>query len=609
GNAWPGQGGRCGQQVGGGLSPVAGDCYDGNMKLSRVGAVSLGLIVGSTLAGGFVGGRVLAGGGRLSEQLRLYTAMMSAVERDYVDEVPSDRLVSSSIRELLRTLDPHSNFFEQKDFQTMQERQKGQYYGLGITVQSVDGNITVVAPFEGTPAFRLGIRAGDIISKIEDEDARGMSIDDAVKRLRGPKGTPVRIMIVRQGYEEPLAFTVIRDAIPLHSVPYSFMAAPKVGYIRLTDFNETTACRPGEGPDCERELEQALRDLKRQGASAYVLDIRDNPGGLLDQAFAVSNLFLKKGQLVVFTRGRTRRDESNYITEEESPWSNVPLVVLTSRHSASASEIVAGALQDHDRALIVGETTFGKGLVQTIMPLRNVRGYALALTTARYYTPSGRSIQRDYTRTALEEYYSPRDRKACDVGSSDPKLTDAGRKVFGGDGITPDYCVEPPTPSKFVSYLIGRQAFTGFARGYDSADGQSRSSIAGTGARSPAASAKVKLLSRDFKVDDAMLSDFAAYLVARKLRHTDADLQQNRQEIVRLVDEEILRQVWGEAEARRKSMAWDPQVTKALELVPRAELLLRDPKSFVAQRERDRARDGRLADAAGPAPAQPPEHR
>jgi carboxyl-terminal processing protease len=577
------------------------------MRLSRVGAVSLGLVIGSTFAGGVLGGRVLAGGGRLNEQLRLYTSMMSAIERDYVDEVPSDRLVSSSIRELLRTLDPHSNFFEQKDYQTMQERQKGQYYGLGITVQAVDGNITVVAPFEGTPAFRLGIRAGDIISKIEDEDARGMSIDDAVKRLRGPKGTPVRITIVRQGYEEPLAFTVIRDAIPLHSVPYSFMAAPKVGYIRLTDFNETTACRPGEGPDCERELEQALRDLKRQGAGAYILDIRDNPGGLLDQAFAVSNLFLKKGQLVVFTRGRTRRDESNYITEEESPWSSVPLVVLTSRHSASASEIVAGALQDHDRALIVGETTFGKGLVQTIMPLRNVRGYALALTTARYYTPSGRSIQRDYSRTALEEYYSPRDRKACDVGSSDPKLTDAGRKVFGGDGITPDYCVEPETPNKFVSYLIARQAFTGFARGYDAADGQNRASIAGTGSRSPAASAKVKLLARDFKVDEAMLSDFAAYLVTRKLRHTDAELRENRQDVVRLIDEEILRQVWGEAEARRQSMAWDPQVKKALELVPRAELLLHDPKSFVAQRERDRARDGRLADAAAsvPAPAEP----
>jgi carboxyl-terminal processing protease len=416
------------------------------MKLSRLGAISVGLLVGSTLAGGLVGSKVVAGGDKLSDQLRLYTAMLDTIERDYVEEVPSDRLVSGSIREMLRTLDPHSNFFEQKDYQTMQERQKGQYYGLGITVQSIDGNITVVSPFEGTPAFRLGIRAGDVISRIEGEDARGMSIDDAVKRLRGPKGTPVHITVVRQGYTEPLEFTVIRDAIALHSVPYDFMASPTVGYIRLTDFNETTACAPGQ-EGCERELEKALRELGHSGARAFILDIRDNPGGLLDQAFAVSNLFLKKGQLVVFTRGRTRRDESNYITEEESPWSQVPLVVLTSRHSASASEIVAGALQDHDRALIVGETTFGKGLVQTIMPLRNVRGYALALTTARYYTPSGRSIQRDYASTALEEYYAPRDRKACDEGSGEAKLTDAGRKVYGGDGITPDYCVEPETPS------------------------------------------------------------------------------------------------------------------------------------------------------------------
>ena len=563
------------------------------MKLSRVGAVSLGLLVGSTLAGGALGGRALAGGGRLSDQMRLYTAMMAAVEQQYVDEVPSDRLVSSSIRELLRTLDPHSNFFEQKDYQTMQERQKGQYYGLGITVQSVDGNITVVAPFEGTPAHRFGIRAGDVISRIEGEDARGMSIDDAVKRLRGPKGTPVKITIVRQGYEEPLEFTVIRDAIPLHSVPYYFMADKKVGYVRLTDFNETTACRPGEGDGCERELEHAVRELKREGATAFILDIRDNPGGLLDQAFAVSNLFLKKGQLVVFTRGRTRRDESNYITEEESPWSQVPLVVLTSRHSASASEIVAGALQDHDRALIVGETTFGKGLVQTIMPLRNVRGYALALTTARYYTPSGRSIQRDYAKTALEEYYSPRDRKACEVGNSDPKLTDAGRKVYGGDGITPDYCVEPETPNKFVSYLIARQAFTGFARGFETAEAQGQAEIAGTGSRSRT-EGKVTVIGKDFRVDDKVLKEFGAYLDTHKLRHTEEDLQQNRDEITRLLEEEVVRQVFGEGEARRRSLAWDPQVRKALELVPRADLLLRSPGSYVAERERER----RLADTS-----------
>jgi carboxyl-terminal processing protease len=564
------------------------------MKLTRLGAVSLGLVFGSTLAGGLLGGRALAGGGRLSEQLRLYTAMMAAVEREYVEEVPSDRLVSSSIREMLRTLDPHSNFFEQRDYQTMQERQKGQYYGLGITVQSIDGNITVVSPFEGTPAFRLGIRAGDVISRIEDEDARGMGIDDAVKRLRGPKGTPVRVTIVRQGYDQPLEFTVIRDAIPLHAVPYAFMVAPKVGFIRLQDFNEVTACRPGDGEGCERELERALADLKRQGATAFILDIRDNPGGLLDQAFAVSNLFLKKGQLVVFTRGRSRRDESNYITEEESAWSSVPLVVLTSRHSASASEIVAGALQDHDRALIVGETTFGKGLVQTIMPLRNVRGYALALTTARYYTPSGRSIQRDYSGSPLEEYYAPRDRKACDQGRSEMKLTDSGRRVFGGDGITPDYCVEPEAPSKFVSRLVARQALTSFARGFEAASGQESGSIAGTGSRTAPAPARVKKITPAFRVDDAVLVDFRAHLDERKIRYSEAELAEHRDELARRIEEEVVLQVFGEGEARRRTAAWDPQVRKALELIPRAEQLLRDPRAYVAERERER----RLADAA-----------
>jgi carboxyl-terminal processing protease len=569
----------------------------GMTKITRLGALSLGVLAASTLLGGFFGARALAGGSKLSDHLRLYTAMVGAVEEDYVDEVKSDRLVASSIREMLRTLDPHSNFFEAKEYTNLQERQKGSYYGLGITVQSVDGNITVVAPFEGTPAHRLGIRAGDIISRIEGQDARGLSIDDAVKRLRGPKGTPVKITILRQGYDTPLEFTVIRDSIPLHSVPYYFMANKSVGYLRLTDFNETTACRPGEGDGCERELEHAIRALQKMGATSILLDIRDNPGGLLDQAFAVSNMFLKKGQLVVFTRGRSKRDESNYITEVESPFSSLPLVVLTSRHSASASEIVAGALQDHDRALIVGETTFGKGLVQTIMPLRNVRGYALALTTARYYTPSGRSIQRDYASTALEEYYAPRDRKACDEGVGEAKLTDAGRRVFGGDGITPDYCVEPETPGKFVSHLIGRQAFVNFARGFEAAEGVGSAQIAGTGSRSDTSSSKLKPVTRDFKVDDKVMAEFRAFLVGQKLKFTDDDLTQNRDALSRQIQEEVLRQVFGEGEARRRSLAWDPQVKKALDLIPRSELLLRDPQRYVADRETER----RLAGVAAPA--------
>jgi carboxyl-terminal processing protease len=556
------------------------------MKLSRLGAFSIAVLGISTLAGGFFGNRVLAGGNKLSDHLRLYTAILSAVEENYAEPVKSDKLVASSIREMLRTLDPHSNFLETKEYSTLQERQKGSYYGLGITVQSIDGNITVVSPFEGTPAHRLGIRAGDVISKIENEDARGMAIDDAVKRLRGPKGTPVHITIVRQGYDTPLEFTVLRDEIPLHSVPYFFMASKKTGYIRLTDFNETTACRPGDPADCEKELEKALRALTQQGATSMILDIRDNPGGLLDQAFAVSNLFLKKGQMVVFTRGRTKRDETSYVTEEESRFASLPLIVLTSKHSASASEIVAGAIQDHDRGLIVGETTFGKGLVQTIMPLRNVRGYALALTTARYYTPSGRSIQRDYGSTAFEDYVAPKDRKTCDEArSGEAKLTDAGRKVFGGDGITPDFCVEQETPNKFVAYLISKAAFGGFARSFSAAETTgSAADIAGAGKRSEVSAAKLRIVARDFQVDDRTLAEFKSYLDTRKLRYTPEDLAANREAIAHQITEQVLLQVFGEGETRRRSMAWDPQVKKALELVPKSDLLLKDPQRFIAER-------------------------
>ena len=264
---------------------------------------------------------------------------------------------------------------ERRDYVNLQERQKGSYHGLGISVQTIDGDLTVVSPFEGTPAYRLGIRAGDIISKIEGEETRGMALDGAVKRLRGSKGSAVTISITRAGYDQPLDFTIVRDEIRLRSVPYSFNLEDGVGYIRLADFTETTAS----------ELEEALTTLKEQNARGLVLDLRDNPGGLLDQAVSVSNKFLDKGSLIVYTRGRTPGSDQEYIANRPSTHDTLPLVVLVSRGSASASEIVAGAIQDHDRGLIVGENTFGKGLVQSIY--RISEGNGLALTTAKYYTP------------------------------------------------------------------------------------------------------------------------------------------------------------------------------------------------------------------------------
>ena len=500
-------------------------------RLSRVGLISVGLVGVSSLVGGLVGSSVVAGSSQVGDRLRSYAQLMQTIQDEYVEETKSERLIASSIGGMLHTLDPHSDFLEPREHSQLQERQRGSYYGLGISVQAIEGNITVISPFEGSPAHRLGIRAGDIISRIDDGDARGMSIDEAVRRLKGPKGTSVKVTITRRGYDAPLEFTVIRDEIPLHAVPYSFMVTPRTGYVRLVDFNE---------PD--------------------------------------NNEFL-----VVNPRGRTARDESNYITEGDSLCADLPLILLTSAHSASASEIVAGAIQDHDRGLIVGERTFGKGLVQTILPLHSLRGYALQLTTARYYTPSGRSIQRDYGSTALEDYYSASSRVGCAAPTGEPKLTAAGRKVYGGGGIAPDYCVEPETPSKFVAYLDNRRAFFDFSMLYEAEDKITSGQVGTAGVRSQQNSARVRPIRPDFDVDDRVWQEFRDFLKRAELRFTEEDLTRERGALrVRILDE-ILRQVFGEAQARRRAVEWDPQVKKALEVLPQATLLLRSPERYVAE--------------------------
>lgn len=549
----------------------------------RATLASLGLIAVSAAGGLIFGNNAQAAVDPDDAHMKRYAEILAAIEGNYAEEIDVAKPVASSIREMLRTLDPHSNFFEVKEYAQMQEKQKGSYFGLGITIVSIEGRVTVVSPFEGSPAYRLGIRAGDIIVGIESEDARGMDIDAVVKRLRGPKGSSVSIKLERAGYAQPLEFTVVRDEIPLHSVPYSFMVTKDTGYIRLVDFNETTACRAGEPAPCERELEKALRTLKEKGATSYVLDIRDNPGGLLDMAFSVSNLFLKKGQMVVYTKGRYKRDESSFITESDSPWADVPLVVMTSQHSASASEIVAGAIQDHDRGLIVGERTFGKGLVQSVWPLRSVRGYALSLTTARYYTPSGRSIQREYGgNTALEDYQAPKERSGCEVEGVDPRLTDAGRRVYGGDGIAPDICSEPAKTGKVVAGLQSKQAFVNFARHFESAEVAAETAVVGAGSRAHVGNDKVRLIRQDFQVTAAVVSDFVEFLKAEKIEFDQKEFDANRGEIEAEILEETLRQVFGEGAARLRLFSLDPQLKKAIENIPNARVLLKDPQRYIS---------------------------
>src|SRR6267378_3126734 len=370
-------------------------------------------IAAATLFGGFYGNRLFGSPVQNDVQKRLkeYTDLLGAVTTWSAEDIGSDKFVYSSIDGMLRTLDPHTSFLEPKEYSDMQDRQKGTFYGLGILVTKRNDQVTVITPLEGTPAARLGIRAGDVISEVEGVSTDDLPLDDVVKRLKGPKGTTVHIKIVRVGMKEPIPLSIVRAAIPTNSISNVLMLKPGIGYIRIKDFTATTV----------RELDDAIERLRGEGMQKLVLDLRGNPGGLLDAAVGVADHFLDKGQMIVYTKGRTPDSEQSYLAPGKHQKLDMPMVVVVNRGSASASEIVAGALQDHDRAIIVGETSWGKGLVQSVYTLQY--GAGLALTTSKYYTPSGRNIQRDYS--SFYDYY------VADEGDQSGR---PGRRGPGGPG-------------------------------------------------------------------------------------------------------------------------------------------------------------------------------
>src|SRR6187455_1351749 len=425
---------------------------------SRSTAAAVVAIVVSALIGGVYGKSALATADTVPNHYKTFTAALTAIQTQYAEPVESDRMVYGAINGMLQTLDPHSSFMDPRTYAQMRERQEGRYYGLGITIAVVDGEIAVVSLFEGSPAYQKGLRRGDIIAKIENEETKGWTSDDAVRKLRGPKGTPVRISLKRSGFDQLIDLAVIRDEIHIPTVPASFMLDAQTGYVRLSEFGENT----------DQELGQALRALQRQGMKRLVLDLRNNPGGALDQAIKVANRFLPRGAMVVYTRGRVPNSDQDYRATESSDYLNVPMVTLTNRSSASASEIVSGALQDHDRSLIVGETTFGKALVQSVY--RVSEGAGVAVTTAHYYTPSGRLIQRPWD-DSFDEYltYTLREQDPNKAhNATDLKYTDAGRKVYSGGGIEPDRRFDGPiegfNPSTFARTLNNRQLFDTYAQ-------------------------------------------------------------------------------------------------------------------------------------------------
>jgi carboxyl-terminal processing protease len=332
-----------------------------------------------------------SGDGDIRDSLRSFTQVYEVVQQNYAEPVSPDKAIyNGAIPGMLRVLDPHSNFFDPKAYAALREEQRGKYYGVGMQVGPRNNKVIVIAPFTGAPAYRAGIRPGDIIIAVDGKPTDNMTTSDVAELLKGPKGTAVKITMLREGSDKPLDFTVVRDEIPRYSVDVHFVIRPGIGYIHVSGFQETT----------EKEVRDALDELG--DIHGLILDLRQNPGGLLSEGVGVADQFLKKGQVIVSHHGRASA-EKVYKAAHGNGGKDYPLVVLVNRGTASAAEIVAGAIQDHDRGLIAGETTFGKGLVQTVYPLSENTG--LALTTAKYYTPSGRLIQRDYSSISLYDYY------------------------------------------------------------------------------------------------------------------------------------------------------------------------------------------------------------
>jgi carboxyl-terminal processing protease len=380
--------------------------------------------------------------------------VLSEVNRKYVEDVNPTELTDAALNGIRNILDPHTTVFSPKDYESLKVSMEGKFGGVGITISLRDNILTVISPLSGTPAFRLGIRAGDRIRKIDGKDTKGLSLDEAVNKLRGKIGTDVTVSIEREGVPDLMDFTITRAEIIVHAVPYYGMVTKDIGYIKLATFSDKTTS----------DVENALKSLQKQGMKKIILDMRYNPGGLLNQAIEISELFLKQGNLIVSTRGRTQKTESharkNGIVKPE-----VPMVVLLNQGSASAAEIVSGALQDWDRALIIGKTSFGKGSVQTIFPLDN-QGNALKLTTAFYYLPFGRCINKPENgikglKLLEEEYAEEGDEKADstkkDTAKVDTFYTNNGRMMFGSGGITPDVEVEL-SPMPWVVQVQERMA-------------------------------------------------------------------------------------------------------------------------------------------------------
>jgi len=501
-------------------------------------------------------------------QLSKFNQVLSTAEKSYVDEVNISKMTEAGIEGMLNTLDPHSVYIPAKQYEKLVEEFKGKFEGVGISFRIISDTITVIEPIAGGPSARLGILSNDKIVKINDTSSVKWKDQDVMKHLRGAKGTKVKVTINRPGVQELLDFEIIRDEISITSIDASFMLTNEIGYVRVNQFKETT----------HTELEQALQKLKSQGMKRLVLDLRDNGGGYLEEAYRMADQFLDGGtksnpHKIVYTKARKPEFEEAYYAQSGEPYEKLPLIILVNNATASASEIVSGAIQDWDRGLIVGETTFGKGLVQRQWALAD--GSAFRLTVARYYTPSGRLIQRSYQGKDKDEYQMEAFKRNEEEGDNLEHSRDAkadttipvfktadGRKVLGGGGITPDYIVKSANVTGLVQTIWRRNLFYDYVKSYMEGPGIPLRKEYGT---------DLKHFKKDFQISDALLSEFRAFIEKKEVKIDEKEYTKDLLFIKARLKAQFAEMFFGLEGYISVIADVDEQIQKAITLFPEAE--------------------------------------
>jgi carboxyl-terminal processing protease len=528
------------------------------------------VLVVALIAGTWAVGRVQESTDNTYANIERFIQVLTKVRDHYVEPVTTDKLMDSAIRGMLRTLDPYSQYLDKDEAQKLETVTHGSFGGIGISIGIRDGWVTVISPIEGTPAWRAGIQGGDRIIKIDGTSSEGLSLDDAMKKMRGDKGTKVDLQIYREGRDKPMDFTITRDVIQIKSVPYAGVLSNGVGYIRLSNFSERS----------REEIDAALDKIDKQNPRGLILDLRFNPGGLLSQAVEVSEEFTPRGKKIVYTRGRDATQNRDFYSSASSPHSKYPLIILVNQWTASASEIVSGAVQDLDEGLVVGRTTFGKGLVQTVIPLtRSVDGPKLKLTTAKYYTPSGRCIQKEEQLKdgALAEEDDDDTPLPDSLRAKKPLpqyKTEMGRTVYGGGGIFPDVELEDAHYPRIVEDLESKQFFFKYAVKY---------------------ATKHKEAPANYAVTPGMRDEFTGLLKSEKFDFNADTLSAAQRWVDTGIRRELARRYAGDEEAYKIALEDDDQVRQAAGLFEKAATL---PKLLALASEMSKSKASALPPTA-----------